>query len=386
MKHQQIVVISGVRRCGKSTLLRQFATRYDQYYYINFDDERLINFTVDNFSELMLCFRKQHESNTIFIDEVQNVDKWERFVRRIQDEGYKIYLTGSNARLLSSELGTHLTGRYSKIELFPFSFSEYLAFYQVNYDRMTTATEANILTHFDNYLSMGGFPEYLKYADKEFLARTYEDILHRDIISRKQFRDVKSFLQLSHYLFSCFTRDLSYNALAKTLGINSSMTVKNYIQALQESYLVFELYKYDYSLKKQLTHSKKTYVVDNGMRNTVAFSFSEDRGYLLENLVYLSLRRQGESLYVFKDRRECDFLIERQGRITEAIQVCYEITDTNRVRELQGLAQAMDKLNCPRGRMLTYNQQAIDWPDRESLDVDIVIQPVWRWLLSKDRA
>lgn len=383
MRNQQIVVVSGVRRCGKSTLLRQFAERYDRYYYVNFDDERLISFTVENFSELMLCLRKQHESDTIFIDEVQNVDKWERFVRRIQDEGYKIYLTGSNARLLSSELGTHLTGRYSKIELFPFSFSEYLAFYHVNYHKLTSANEASVLTHFDNYLVMGSFPEYLKYADKEFLARTYEDILHRDIITRKNIRDVKSFLQLCHYLFSCFTRDLSYNALARTLGINSSMTVKSYIQALQESYLAFELYKYDYSLKKQLTHSKKAYVVDNGMRNTVAFGFSEDRGSLLENLVYLSLRRRGENIYMFRETRECDFLIERQGRIVEAIQVCYEINDTNGSREIQGLIQAMDKLNCPKGRLLTYNQQTADWSHGEPLPAGVEIQPVWRWLLCR---
>ncbi len=382
MTNQQIVVISGVRRCGKSTLLRQFAGRCDRYYYVNFDDERLINFTVDNFSELMLCFRKQFDSNTIFMDEVQNVDKWERFVRRVQDEGYKIFLTGSNARLLSSELGTHLTGRYAKVELYPFSFSEFLAFYQVTYDTLTSATEAKVLTYFDNYLAMGAFPEYLKYQDKEFLARTYEDILHRDIISRKQIRDVKSFQQLCHYLFSNFTRDLSYNALAKTLGINSPMTVKNYIQALQESYLVYELYKYDYSLKKQLIHSKKIYVVDNGMRNTVCFAFSEDRGSLLENLVHMSLRRQGENLYVYKGTRECDFLIEQQGRITEAIQVCYELSDINLVREIEGLTQAMAKLNCPKGRLLTYNQQTADWPDSQPLPSGIEILPVWRWLLS----
>lgn len=380
--HDQIVVVSGIRRCGKSTLLRQFAQRYDHFYYINFDDERLINFTVDDFSDMMLCFRKQDDAaRVIFMDEVQNVKQWERFVRRVQDEGYKVFLTGSNARLLSSELGTHLTGRYARIELFPFSFSEFLVFHEVKYDKLTSQAQAMVLKLFDDYLVNGGFPEYLKYRDREFLARTYEDILHRDIISRMGIKDVKAFQQLCHYVFSNATGDLSYNALVTSLGIKSPMTVKNYVHAMQESYLAFELYKYDFSVKKQYVSSKKIYVIDNGMRNTVAFFFSEDLGKQLENLVFMALRQKGDHLYMFKGARECDFLVETQGRITQAIQVCYDLTSENVARELDGLKQAMDAVNCVSGLVLTYNQEECPDSVYRAIPDNVQIKPVWKWLL-----
>lgn len=382
MSHDQVVVVSGIRRCGKSTLLRQFAQRYDHFYYINFDDERLINFTVKDFSDLMLCFRKQDDAaRVIFMDEVQNIDQWERFVRRVQDEGYKVFLTGSNARLLSSELGTHLTGRYARIELFPFSFSEFLVFHRVTYEKLTSQVQATVLKMFDDYLVNGGFPEVLKYGDREFLARTYEDILHRDIISRMGIKDVKAFQQLCHYVFSNATGDLSYNALVTSLGIKSPMTVKNYIHALQESYLAFELYKYDFSVKKQYVSSKKIYVIDNGMRNTVAFFFSEDLGKQLENLVFTALRQRGDQLYLFKGARECDFLVEVQGQITQAIQVCYDLTPENVVRELNGLTQAMDAVDCSSGMVLTYNQDGAPGFVSPAIPDNVQIKPVWKWLL-----
>ncbi len=176
-KHNRIVVISGIRRCGKSTLLRQFADLYEEYHFVNFDDERLINFTVDDFADLMVLFKKRSDAKVIFMDEVQNIDKWERFARRLHDEGYKLYITGSNSKLLSSELGTHLTGRYAKIELFPFSFREYLDFSNIKHTPYSSQVKAQLLKHFDLYLKNGGFPEYLKYDDREFLSRTYEDII-----------------------------------------------------------------------------------------------------------------------------------------------------------------------------------------------------------------
>jgi len=216
-EHDQIVVLSGVRRCGKSTLLRQFAALYDEYHFINFDDERLINFNVADFSELMILFKKQSDAKVIFIDEIQNIEQWERFARRIHDEGYKLYITGSNSKLLSSELATHLTGRYAKIELFPFSFREYMKFYNVKQSPLTATVKAGLLKHFDSYLENGGFPELLKYNDREFLSRTYEDIIYRDIVARYGIKEIKQFLQLSHYLFSNFTGNMSYHAIATVL-------------------------------------------------------------------------------------------------------------------------------------------------------------------------
>jgi len=382
--HQQIVVVSGIRRSGKSTLLRQFAERFDNFNYINFDDERLIDFTVNDFPTLMLVFEKLNPGNrVIFIDEIQNIENWERFVRRIHDEGYKIFLTGSNAKLLSSELATHLTGRYVKIELYPFSFEETLRFkcipYKcIPYDRVTSAKKAAVLREFDLFLKNGGFPELLKYQDTEFLKRTYDDILFRDVITRFGIREVKAFKQLAHYIFSNFTDEVSYNSLKNMLGFKSAMSVRSYISYLEESYLVFEVYKYDYSLKKQHVSNKKLYVIDNGMRNAVSFRFSNDAGKMLENLVFIELKRRGHRVFFFRNRAECDFVIEEKGRITMAVQVCFDLGGENRKREMHGIAEAMRVLGVQNGLILTYNQEDVITTGD---GVRITVQPVWQWLL-----
>jgi uncharacterized protein len=374
----QIVVISGVRRSGKSTLMRQFAALYPDFLYINFDDDRLMDFSVADFSTLMLVFGKiSPDIKVIFIDEIQNVTGWERFVRRIHDDGYKIFLTGSNAKLLSAELGTHLTGRYAKVELFPFSFREMLRFKGISASVLTQKKKAEILREFDLYLNGGGFPEYLKYGDEEFLKRTYDDILFRDIIVRFGIREVKAFRQLASFLFTNASNMASYNAIKKALGFKSVMSVRDYVGFLQEAYLVFELFKYDYSLKKQYVNDKKIYVIDTGMRNVVAFRFSDDRGRLLENLVFIELRRRGTSVYFCKDEGECDFVTDDRGTLMTAIQVCYDLTQENREREILGLANAMRTFSIPDGSLLTYNQEETIVHD----GLTIKVLPVWKWLL-----
>jgi len=380
--HDRIVVISGIRRSGKSTLLRQFADRCGDYHYINFDDERLIGFGLADFSTLMLVFGKiQPGVRVVFIDEIQNVDGWERFVRRIHDEGYKVFLTGSNAHLLSSELATHLTGRYAKIELYPFSFPELLDFRNVGYHTLTTARKADLLAIFDEYLEHGGFPEFLIYRSREFLQRTYDDILFRDIITRFGIREVKAFKQLVHYLFTNLANEASYRSLKTTLGLKSPMSVRSYIGFLEEAYLIFEVFRYDRSLKKQYASPKKIYVIDTGLRNAVSFRFSEDTGRLFENLVFIELRRRDTAVFYYRGKRECDFLTEERGALTSAIQVCFELNGGNRDSEIGGLTDAMKELGIPRGLILTYNQEETV----SSGGMKIEIMPVWRWLV-EDRA
>ncbi|MBU4579881.1 ATP-binding protein, partial [Patescibacteria group bacterium] len=283
IKTQQITIISGIRRSGKSTLLAQFSKKFENFYYFNFDDDRIADFALEDFQELMIAFQKLYASKIIFLDEIQNVEGWERFIRRIYDEGYKIFITGSNAKLLSSELATHLTGRYVKIELYPFSFKEFLRFKKVEYGKKTSAAKAEILKYFDEYLKFGGFPDFLKYGDEEFLKRIYNDILYKDLLVRFKIKEVKAFKQLAAFLFTNFTKEVSYNSLKNILGFKSSTSVRNYIDFMQESFLVFELYKYDFSLKKQFISDKKLYVIDNGLRNVISFYFSEDLGKSLEN-------------------------------------------------------------------------------------------------------
>lgn len=377
-KTGSIVVITGIRRCGKSTLMRQLSAQYRDFLYINFDDDRLMDFTLADFPALMLVFEKTSPgTKVIFIDEVQNVAGWERFIRRIHDEGYKVFLTGSNANLLSAELGTHLTGRYSKITLYPFSFREYLRFRSIGTDRITEQKKAAILAEFDRYLSGGGFPEYLKYGDPEYLKRIYDDILYRDILSRFGIREVKGFRQLAHYLFTNTANTASYNALKNTLGFKSVVSVRDYVGFLEEAYLIFEIFRYDFSLKKQHVNEKKLYCIDTGLRNAVAFRFSEDKGRLLENLVLIELLRRGKTVYFFKNPRECDFITEEKGKITESIQVCYELSRENRDRELGGLTGAMTAHHLTDGMILTYHQEETI----TSGDATIHVLPVWKWII-----
>ncbi|MDD1690497.1 MAG: ATP-binding protein [Methanoregula sp.] len=378
LKTGQIVVITGIRRCGKSTLMRQLSEQYSDFLYINFDDDRLMDFTVKDFPDLMLVFEKTTPgTKVLFIDEIQNVAGWERFIRRIHDEGYKVFLTGSNANLLSAELGTHLTGRYTKITLYPFSFREVLRLRSIGTDRITGKKKAAIFAEFDRYLTGGGFPEYLKYGDFEYLTRIYDDILFRDIISRFGIREVKGFRQLAHYLFTNIANAATYNALRNTLGFKSVVSVRDYVGFLEAAYLIFEIFRYDFSLKKQYVHEKKLYCIDTGMRNAVAFRFSDDKGRMLENLVLIELLRRGKSVYFFKTRKECDFITEDRGTVTGAIQVCYELSRENRERELDGLAGAMAMYNLAGGIILTYHQEETIIHGNTSIRV----LPVWKWLI-----
>ena len=379
LKTKQITVISGIRRCGKSTLLAQFSKKFKSFYYLNFDDERLINFNVSDFNNLMVAWQKKYSAEIILLDEIQNVENWEWFVRRIYEEGYKIFITGSNAKLLSSELTTHLSGRYFKIELYPFSFKEFLDFKKIDYRKNDTKNKVKILKSFDYYLKNGGFPEFIQFKDSEFLKRVYEDVLYKDLLIRFNIREIKAFKQLANFLFANFTKEISYNSLKNTLGFKSVTSVKNYIEFIQESFLVFELYKYDYSLKKQYVSDKKIYIIDNGIRNVVAFSFSTDSGKLLENLVFLELKRRGKEIYYFKDKKECDFAVREKNKIKAVIQVTDNLNAGDRERELFGLLAAMEKFKLKNGLILTKDQE--DVIKNGKLIINVI--PVWKWLLEE---
>jgi predicted AAA+ superfamily ATPase len=375
---RQVLVLTGIRRSGKSTLLRQIANLFDSYYYLNFDDERLASFTIENFDTVLLLWKKKKQANVVLLDEVQNVDGWERFVRRINDEGMTVVVTGSNAKLLSRELATRLTGRHKRIELFPFSLKEYLAFSEFNIiKRGTSDATAQLLHYTENYLEHGGFPEYWKLKDDEYLQRVYEDILFRDLIVRFKIRDAKAFRRLANYLFTNFTSEISYTKLHQTLGIKTTATVRAYISHLEESYLLYELFRFDYSLKKQNIYQKKIYVVDGGLRNSVAFRFSGDSGKLLENVVYLNFRRAQKDVYFHKAKRECDFIIVQKGTPVSAVQVCANVTGENIARECEGLLEAQSTYNIQSGVIVTqYQNEIINFNNH-----NIRLIPIHDWLL-----
>jgi len=380
IKSKQIQIVTGIRRCGKSTLLKQLSEKLDSFYYLNFDDERLLKFSVEDFDSLLILWKKLYKSKTIILDEIQNVKNWERFIRRIYDEDYKIILTGSNAKLLSGDLSTHLTGRHIKLELYPFSFSEYLRFKNFDSDKWKTTDHlAKLLKLTDEYVENGGFPEYVIFGDVDYLKRIFEDILYKDLIVRFKIREIKSFRELANFLFTNFTSEISYNSLQRALNFKSVVSVKNYIGHLQESYLLHELYKYDYSLKKQIVYNKKIYSIDNGLRNQVSFRFSEDSGKLLENTVFLQLKRSGKEVYYYKNKRECDFLIKQKTKIVEAIQVTDVLSAANRERELNGLIAAMESFNLKKGLIITRNQEE----KFRSQGREIRVLPIYKWLLGE---
>ena len=293
------LIVSGVRRSGKSTLLHQLLTRAGtDSYYLNFEDPRLYVFEKQDFSKLDELLAELG-CRTIFLDEIQVVEEWERYIRHLLDTGYRVVITGSNASLLSKELGTKLTGRHVSFELFPFSYGEYLAF------EKKEASEKSLL----KYMQQGGFPEYVKYHRDEILQFLLEDILLRDIAVRYALRDVKSLQRLAWYLLSNVGKLFTASRLLSLLELKSKSTLLEYLNYLEDAYLCFYLPKYSPSLRKQLVNPRKVYVVDTGIVQVNSGSNQEDLGRKLENLVYLGLRRKHQELYYFAEKHACDFVV-----------------------------------------------------------------------------
>ncbi len=376
-------IISGIRRCGKSTVLGHIkGLNQGGNFCLNFDDNRLIGFSSDDFELMYESFYELFESeNTWYFDEIQLIEGWERFVRRLHNQGHKVYITGSNAGILGPELGTHLTGRYLQVELFPFSFDEYLRFRGVEHhqdDFFSTEKRVVFSKLFDEYLLSGGFPDYLKTRSDEYLQTLFENIVYRDVVTRYGIRHVQTLLEMTHYLITNVAKESSYNALKKTFRLSNAITAKDYISYLEDSYLLFSVHRYDYSLKKQLQNPKKLYCIDNGLGRIVSFQFSENTGRKLENLIFLHLRRFHKQIFYHKKQHECDFIVVASGRVVNAIQVCYsmESYDT-RARELEGLMEALHMYHLAYGIIITKDQEEVIERD----GVTIEIMPTWKFLM-----
>ncbi len=362
------LVLSGVRRCGKSTLLRQLMKKVESCYYFNFEDTRVAGFEASDFEKLDAVFREEYgDCDIYFFDEIQNVPNWELFVRSGLDRKKRFVITGSNASLLSRELGTKLTGRHLRHELFPFSFGELLAF---------TRKKPEV-DSFEEYLIKGGFPEYLKYGNPEILRELLSDVIERDVVVRHNLRNSKTVKEIALYLITNVGKEFSYNNLKKTFGLGSTNSAIAFVSFFEDSYLLFTLSKFDYSPRKRSVNPKKAYSIDNGLSSVNSVSFSSDRGRMLENAVFLHLRKKYKELYYFKEKKECDFLVEEKGKITSAIQVCYELNEDNKDREFAGLTEALTKFNLANGLVLTYNQE----DEFKVGGKKILVKPVWKWML-----
>lgn len=371
-----IKILTGIRRSGKSTLLIQLKKQHDGIY-VNFDDERFVNFKVNDFQILYeLSIEIFGDKKYLYFDEIQNIVGWERFVRRLSESGENIFVTGSNATMLSKELGTHLTGRYISYNLYPFSFREYLKLKKMDNMEFTTKNKAKIKRNFREYLTEGGFPEYLMTGNKDYLKMLFESILYRDVMTRYKLTNEKALKELIYIAANSISKEISFNSIKKMIGLGSSTTVSDYFSYLENTYLLFLVPKYSYSLKKQIHANKKLYMIDNAIAHQLGFSFSENKGKLLENLVFIELKRREKEVYYFQEKGECDFIL-RENKIKEAIQVCYEINRDNKEREIAGLLEAMKKFKLKEGLILTMDQE--EEIIKEGLKIKVV--PVWKWLL-----
>lgn len=364
VKHIQ--VLQGIRRSGKSTLFKLLINHLSleidpqEILYVNLDDPFFIPYSDDaaKLHDVIQTAQKLTQKNItyLFLDEVQAMNGWERYVKSVYDnEAFKkIFITGSNSSLLNGDLATLLTGRYLSTKVYPLSLKEILKINDITTYMQLVEHSPKVLNIVDNMVKYGSFVEIVDNKEefrREILSAYYDTILLKDCVTNNAIRDVKSFKELSYYLLSNVTSLYSYNSLAKAIDINDK-SAKEYVSYLENSYLIDEIKHYSYSLKEQNHSKKKIYANDNGFLS-FSYSFSENRGKMLENLVYTELIKAGYEVYFYNKNFECDFIAIQDGK-TIAIQVCYELHDQNRKREIGGLAKLPFEVDSK--YIITYNQ------------------------------
>lgn len=343
-------IITGVRRCGKSTVVQMHFLKKSAFY-LNFEDTSLYGFDTKDFeilNEAIEKFSKENSCKYLCFDEIQSVNGWEIFVHRKLEENYLVIVTGSNASLLSWELGTRLTGRHLDYEMFPFSFQEFCILKKLKVNTNS----------FSKYLTQGGFPEAIKNESDEILQRLFDDILTRDIAVRHSIRDVRTLKILSLYLASNCGNLVSGSKLSAQLGIKTNVTILEYLSYLEQCYLFFFVPKFNYSAKAQSVNPKKVYCIDTGMIQSVTLSSNADAGRMLENAVFIELRRRTKNIWYYSESSfECDFLYGHDSVPENAVQVCYELTSENREREVRGLVETCKKFPEVKPLIVTFNQK-----------------------------
>lgn len=360
-------ILTGVRRSGKSTMLKQIMQIHGVVNYFNFEDSRAAGFELTDFLTVEALFLELFGKNEVMcFDEIQNVEGWERYVRDAADRKKTLIITGSNARMLSRELGTKLTGRHLDYEVFPFSYQEFLQF---------TKSEPGAES-FGSFLQNGGFPGYLKYNRKELLSILVSDILIRDIFTRYNLRNQEVYRRILQYLLSNTGKEVSFNNIKNTFEVGSASSVMDFLGYLSDTYLMFLVPKYDTSLKVQARNPRKIYGIDQGLVHFSSLSGSSDSGRLLENAVFLKMKREGKGIWYFRGKRECDFVCKTAGGQMQAVQVTWQVSSGNEKRETEGLLEAMDRLNLSEGTIITFDQE--DLLRKEDKIIRLV--PVWKWM------
>ncbi len=384
LQNKRALIVTGVRRCGKSTLALQLISK-TPYVAINFDDERLVSFESKDF-DLFLQVAHEIEPNlkALLLDEIQNIPAWELFVNRILRKGYQVFVTGSNAHLLSQELATHLTGRTESYELFPFSLSEFFRFHQYTVPKdqwRLPKNKAIALLLFEKYLREGGFPELVVGGFKaNYLRELFDQLITKDIVSRFHLRQGRTLKELGLLLISQSGNLMSYQKIAQTLNLTSVNTAKRFVDYLEQSYLIFQLPNYAEKVREILKRPRKVYCIDPGLGQALNLKMDQDLGHRLESFVFIELKRRNQELFTWSDGdAEIDFVLREGREVKELIQVCYSIKQLEtRQREIRAFQKSQKKLRCKKLTLLTFDEEEIILLDN---GLKIHAMPAWRWAL-----
>lgn len=397
----QVITITGPRRAGKSFVMRQmiqkminFGRNPNDIMHINLEDSRFTESGVSLLDKIFETYREyKHPKNTpiIFVDEIQEIKGFEKWVRMMHElSKAKLIISGSNALLLSQELGTLLTGRHLDMDVFPLSFGEFLSFNNISLtDKLDFVTkQSQIRGALREYMEYGSFPEVvLSEQKKEILLSYFEDVITKDLLRRYRIKNIQDIRVIAKYYLSNIAVLSTYKSIERSLNM-SITSVKNYTTYLEQAYLVFPLKRFSFKVKEQEKSPRKMYAIDTGLCNAVGFKFSQGYGRLAENIVFLTLKRQqsrnpGVELFYWKDihHSEVDFVIKDGLKITNLIQVCWDMQDEKtKNRELRSLHKAMQELNIANATILTELEQGEEKINGRTVNV----VPLWKWLLAED--
>lgn len=378
-----INVIIGPRRAGKSFFAVHALSRQGIFGYANFDDEKLVE--TKDYNEIIDAINTIYNNpKYILLDEIQNLDKWELFVNRLSRQGYNLVITGSNSNLLSKELATHLTGRYSLLNIIPFSFKEYLD------AQGQELTQSEIKEKLFLYNTYGGYPEPLlkKSEYKDYLSTLFNAIIYKDIVKRFRIRHVQAIEDLAVYLISNIAQEFSYNTLCKVTKCKSVHTIEKYLGYLEEAFIFFKINRFSFKIREQIAFNKKIYCIDNGFIHAKAFKFSPDVGKLYENIVAVELKKYEMNgiahIYFWKSEQqeEVDFIVRQGLKTRQLIQVCYDLGNVKtKEREIRALLKASKELGCKDLLVLTEDYQGEEMINWFGIEEKVKFMPLYRWLL-----
>ena len=387
LEFKEIKILNWARRTGKSTLvytvISEVIKNNKNIVYLNFDDEVLINHSLEEIMEEVLV---KKDIDYIFLDEIQNCKKWARYIRKAYDtrKFKQIWITWSNSSLMQKEYSNILTWRIISLKINSLNFREYLEFNwekNIDLDLLSSDKEIQIRKNLENYLQLWWFPELSlrKFNKKELLINYFNDFIYKDIVWRYNVNSEKV-KKLAYYLLSNTSKLFSYRKLAQTLDLNVE-SLYDYLNYFYEIYFFEELKRFDYSYKKQLVSPKKIYSLDTGFIS-LGFNFSENIWRKLENLVFIELKRRGLEVYYHREKKECDFVIDNWWKIVKAIQVSYSLVDEDtKKRELEWLIDAMESYSLEEGLIISYDEEY----EIPHFEYRIKVIPVWKWLLWENK-